>query len=228
MAQFNDHEFGTVTVRKSGLAKNIRISIAPNATIRVSMPAYAPIFAAKRTIASSRAAIRAMLLAQHTTSYVNGTQVGKSHHVVVQQASQLSVTRKKLRIVVNLPPSMNIVSSAVQQEIRGAVISALRVEAKSYLTRRLEYLAERHGLQFASIRFSHASSRWGSCSSQGVISLNIALMNLDFELIDYVLLHELTHTKYMNHSAEFWRFLGTLDPAAKQHRTVLKGHSPHI
>lgn len=228
MAQFDDHEFGTVTVRKSGLAKNIRISIAPNATIRVSMPTYAPLFAAKRTIASSRPAIRAMLRQQSGAVYENGTQVGKSHHIVVQPGNQLVVARKQLRILVTLPDSMTITEPVVQQSIRETVIAALRIEAKSYLSKRLDYLAVQHGFEFTSLRFSHASSRWGSCSSERVISLNIALMNLDFELIDYVLLHELTHTKHMNHSADFWNLLESLDPAAKAHRTKLKSHSPHI
>lgn len=228
MAQFEDPEFGTVTVRKSGLSKQIRISIAPNATVRVSMPKYAPIFAAKRSVASSRAAIRSMLRQQHTTVYTDGMQVGKSHHIVVQQGNQLKCIRKKLRIIVTLPSSQLITDSAVQQSIRESVISALRIEAKSYLGKRLEYLARQHGFQFSSIRYSHASSRWGSCSAQGVISLNIALMNLDFELIDYVLLHELTHTKHMDHSVKFWQLLESLDPKAKQHRVALKEYSPHI
>lgn len=228
MAQFEDSEFGTVTVRKSGLAKNIRISIAPNATVRVSMPSYAPLFAAKRTVASSRSAIRKMLQAQNSTIYIEGSQVGKSHHIVVITGSQFSVSRKKLRIEVTLPPSVEITGSHVQQAIREAVISALKIEAKSYLTKRLEYLAKQNNCRFSSIRFSHASSRWGSCSSEGVISLNIALMNLDFELIDYVLLHELTHTVHMNHSAEFWKLLESFDSSAKLHRSTLKSHTPHI
>ena len=59
-------------------------------------------------------------------------------------------------------------------------------------------------------------------------SLNIMLMTLPNELIDYVLLHELTHTKYMNHSPDFWRALEEVCPDAKQKRRFIKRYSPYL
>jgi len=53
-------------------------------------------------------------------------------------------------------------------------------------------------------------------------------MNLPFELIDYVIIHELCHTRHMNHSASFWREVAQFDPGYKIHRAELKKYSPHI
>ena len=109
--------------------------------------------------------------------YENGMQVGKSHSLVVHESENFNVKREGQIIHVSLPSNMSLNSPSVRTEIRDVVQQALRKEAKSYLSKRLAYLATKHNFDYEKVRFSHASSRWGSCSSNGTISLNIALMN---------------------------------------------------
>lgn len=72
---------------------------------------------------------------------------------------------------------------------------------------RVAALAELHGFKYSKAAFRRVSSRWGSCSAQGGISLAVTLPLLPVELSDYVVLHELTHTVHFDHSSAFWQRL---------------------
>jgi hypothetical protein len=156
--------------------------------------------------------------------------IGKSHTLVIRQISGdgYKIWRYGQQIVASLPEGRTLEEPEIEKALREVVISALRIEAKSYLPKRLAFLAKKYDYSYERVRFSHASGRWGSCSTTGTISLNIALMKLPFELIDYVIIHELTHTRQMNHSHEFWTLLGHADPEYKNHKRALKSESPSI
>jgi predicted metal-dependent hydrolase len=79
-----------------------------------------------------------------------------------------------------------------------------RVEAKKKLTTRLKQLAEKHGFTSNRVFIRNQQTRWGSCSHKNNISLNVKLVVLPEELIDYVILHELVHTRIHDHSKRFW------------------------
>lgn len=227
MQSIYDDEFGEIKIRRSVRASSVRISVAPDGKFRASMPPYAPVFVLKRLVKSSRSDLRKMLLSQAPAyELADGLEVGKSHRLVVRRAAETSIKRQGQQIIVNLDNYTEL--SDVEREVRDTIAAALRVEAKSYLSRRLEYLAGKMGCNYEKARFSHAGSRWGSCSSTGTISLNIALMKLPHELIDYVIVHELCHTKQMNHSPRFWQLVESVDPDYKAHRKELKKHSPSI
>lgn len=230
MPTLHDDEFGQIVIRRSKLARNVRLSIAPNGTLRVSMPFYAPLFLAKRLVNSSRASLRELHATRPAIDIHDMMQIGKSHRLSIRDGQQLVAHyAKKERIIqLTLPADIALDDPTVVQTLTPAVSEALRREAKSYLPKRLAYLAAHHGFSYEKVRFSHASTRWGSCSSNGTISLNIALMRLDFELIDYVLIHELCHTKEMNHSPAFWQLVGQCDPGHKQHRKLLKSEQPVV
>jgi predicted metal-dependent hydrolase len=80
-------------------------------------------------------------------------------------------------------------------------------EAQKKITSRLAELAKQHGFHYKKISFRNQRTRWGSCSAKGTISLNIKLAALPPDLTDYVILHELVHTRVHNHSPKFWREL---------------------
>jgi hypothetical protein len=231
MPIIQDKEFGKITIHRSNMATQVRIRVTSDGTLRASMPVHAPMFLVKHLINTSRHELR-KIISQTKPEYVfeNGMQIGKSHTLIIQATNNksLSVSNRKQKIIVKLPLDKNMGDPDVTRKVRDSVISALRLEAKSYLPNRLSYLAGKYDYKYEKVRFSHASSRWGSCGSNGTISLNIALMKLPFELIDYIIIHELSHTKYMNHSPSFWEQVASADTQYKKHRRSLKLLDPSI
>ena len=94
---------------------------------------------------------------------------------------------------------------------------------KKTLTSKLEQLAEEHGFRYNKVTIRTQRTRWGSCSPRNNISLNMKLVRLPDELMDYVILHELVHTHIHNHSKKFWaeldQYVGNAKVLAKRLRT---------
>ena len=99
-----------------------------------------------------------------------------------------------------------------------------RAQARALLLGRLEHLARQHGFVYNRVFLRCQKSRWASCSEANNINLNIQLLRLKPELIDYVLLHELVHTRIKNHSPAFWAELTDVLPNARALDKTLKQH----
>lgn len=96
--------------------------------------------------------------------------------------------------------------------------------ARERLTRRIEELATQHGFKYARLSFRNQRTRWGSCSARNNISLNVKLACLPDDLVDYVLLHELLHTRIKNHGRSFWKSIERLVPDPQGARTRLRDY----
>lgn len=115
-----------------------------------------------------------------------------------------------------------------EQRARDYQKKQLTKKAREYLPYRLEYLAKLHGYSYDKCRLSHANTRWGSCSSNRTISLNIGLMKVPPVLRDYVILHELAHLNHLDHSKAFWAEVASHDKNYKLHEKRLKMFNPGV
>ncbi len=230
MQTVDDIEFGTIEIHRHSRAKHIKVRITPQGNVRIVTPSFTPQFLVRRIVREQRTVLRAMLLDhRQVLSYEDGSPIGKSHSLhIITDAPRTTVRREKTAVILNIKEGNTLNSHETQAVLRKGIIDALRREARSYLPRRVKVLAEQFGCIYSKIGFSHAAGRWGSCNSEGKIMLNIALMKLPFELIDYVIAHELAHTKELNHSAKFWRLVESFDPHYVQHRALLKQETPAI
>lgn len=100
----------------------------------------------------------------------------------------------------------------------------LKQRSQQEITPRVLYWAEQMGLQPEKISYRFLSSRWGSCSSRGKISLNSKLIMASPEVIDSVIVHELAHLKHMNHSKKFWDLVYRHFPDYDESDRWLKKH----
>lgn len=98
----------------------------------------------------------------------------------------------------------------------------VKEQAKFHLFNHLVLLSAKTGLDFKTATIRDQRSRWGSCSSKKVINLNYKLIFLPPELMRHVLIHELCHTVYLNHSRQFWQLVESFDPDYQQHRQRLR------
>lgn len=104
-----------------------------------------------------------------------------------------------------IPRGVALESEAAQEKLREILKNVFRHEAKRVLPGRLSELARTHGFTYEEVKINSSRTRWGSCSGRKNINLSLYLMQLPWHLIDYVLLHELCHTREMNHSERFWQ-----------------------
>jgi len=102
------------------------------------------------------------------------------------------------------------------------IIEERRKLAKKILPKRLDELAKKFGFKYGKVFVKNQKTVWGSCSFRNNINLNLNLVTLDDTLIDYVLLHELTHTVHKNHQREFYNLLVKNMPNALEIRKRLK------
>ena len=97
--------------------------------------------------------------------------------------------------------------------------------ARIKLEKRIDQLSKQYNFKYNKLFIKNQKTRWGSCSEKNNINLNAKLLNLPKELIDYVIIHELVHTKVKNHSKEFWRTLDTYINNSKKYDKELKKYS---
>ena len=112
--------------------------------------------------------------------------------------------------------------SAEPQQIRDAVQAWLMRQAKALFVERLNHYAPLLNVQWHKVSLSSAATRWGSASANGAIRLNWRLVHHKRDVIDYVVAHELSHLRVMDHSPRFWDTVQSVMPDYAQRRRVLK------
>lgn len=207
-------------IRRSTKAKYIALRITPDGKLELVLPAAAKVEDGISILEKNKAWIRKRkkLLRDGDGGYYYmgeriqvareySTEVGE-HHLRLK-AGMLSITS---------PDGSTMKTTTIYNGF-------IRQQAKRYLIPRAEELAVKYNFSVTRYSLRQQKSRWGSCSSKGTISLNINLMKCPSEVIDYVIVHEFCHLRYMDHSQKFWREVEKYIPEYKKLRKQLKFYS---
>jgi predicted metal-dependent hydrolase len=134
----------------------------------------------------------------------HGVRVAIPYHTPLESALKFVQVKKKW---INRHLAKLKDYEKTRREFDQAFQSIDKEAAKKQIITRLHYLAEKYGFKYEKVTIRNQRTRWGSCSTKGNISLNIKLVALPTDLADYILLHELVHTRVHNHSSKFWKEL---------------------
>jgi len=218
---------GPVTFQKRGNTRSIRLHVQ-GSKVKVTLPSRVPYAIAEKFLLARKAWVLENIT---PASVINiGAYIGKQHRVNIQyrDTSRPSSRVSDTAISVTLPAGLDSQSSEAQRIIIKACEKALLQETKSLVVPRLQDLAYEHEFVMKSASVKRLRSRWGSCDTHKNIVLNSYLAQLPWKLIDYVLVHELAHTRHLDHSSAFWQEVGAIYPDYQQRRKATKAYSPHV
>ncbi|WP_430817127.1 M48 family metallopeptidase [Carboxylicivirga sp. RSCT41] len=230
-------QLGKVTIRQSAKASRISIRLKPFNGVSLIIPQHGDLKDGIRFLHEKREWIQKNLRKleekeQKLTIFDEQTRF-QTRSFALRISKH---TNPKVRLLlkdgilqVYYPSNMPVSSPEIQETIRYGIEEALRMEAKRFLPGRLAWLAKEHNIRYQNVTIKNLKSRWGSCSATNNINLNLHLMRLPAELIDYVLLHELCHVHEKNHGPHFWARLDImcngkarqLDKAMKDYQTKI-------
>ncbi len=201
---------GPVTFFCNRRSKNMKISVKPDKSVLVSFPFFVP----EKEIISFLAQNVSWIKSQQEKAearrnqLVEGTLLKTKLHTILlcnHNIHKIDVQDKTIKFY-----SPDFKNENVYSDIEELITRVYRLEAALLLPTRLKELAQTYGFRYGKVSIRNNKRSWGSCSSHNNISLNLQMMKLPDELIDYILLHELVHTEIRNHSEQFWKRLDQL------------------
>lgn len=207
-----DKELGRILIRVNSRARRLTFRTKED-EIRVTVPPGTTLKEIRNAIDELRLRLRSSRQAQARPlidlNYRIDAEYFKLSLITGERERFLS--RSELgEMQIICPPDADFSDKNLQAWLRKVIEEALRRNAKIILPPRLYQLSIRHNLPYKSVKINSSNGRWGSCSTRRSINLSCYLVLLPGHLIDYVLLHELAHTREMNHGERFWTLLNEM------------------
>lgn len=226
-------------------SKSLKLSVDREGKVIVTSPKYIPKFIINQFVKKNEDWIeKAIEKANSGKKFDSDTYVyifGKKYQKEVQFSTnkKTGIYVEEDKIIFNplTPPKVTKIEneetlkenpetlkekSDLKKKFQTKIDSFLKITAGHFIVKRTHLLAEKMNLNFNNITLRKQKTRWGSCSSQKNLNFNWSLVHFDTTIIDYVIIHELSHLVHMNHSPNFWELVKKYDPEFLNHRGWLK------
>jgi len=227
---FELKDIGRITIYKKRSNKSLKISVSQDNEIKISLPIWTPYAVGLEFARKNKLWIQQNLSSSGHNFRSNQT-IGKTYHLEIIQVDESKTFRSRIKghiIYIYLPTNHSIDSDEIRKKIKNVIKKALKLESSNIIKPRLDQISNQTQLNYENLVIKDLKRRWGSCDSKGNITINLYLIQLPWELIDYVLLHELVHTTHMSHDKGFWGLMNELSPYVKKLRTEIKEYRPVI
>ena len=145
--------------------------------------------------------------------------LGEPYEVIVERRPSSSITDGKFRLAQH---------HVKETSIKRALETLYRRNARQRFERRADHFANEMGVEYEEIEIRNQRTRWGSCSTNGILGLNWRLMMAPPEIIDYIIVHEVAHLRQPNHDNEFWSLVAEYDPEYESHAEWLMENSTQL
>jgi len=219
------------TVRRSPRARRMRLTVSPLGRVEVVVPRRM----AQRHVEPFVREHRDWIVATQHRIESERADCGGAGEGLPQQI-ELRAIGELWRVEAETAPRSGVREAAGTLYLKGeddpTRYAALRRwnsrKAKQYLLPWLQQWSDNSGLRFNRLTIRGQRSRWGSCSSGGNISLNRKLLFLPPEQVDYILVHELCHIRYPNHSSHFWGLVGEVLTDYRQRDAAMRQASRYV
>ncbi len=208
------------SLRKSTRARRVRLAVKPYQGLEVVIPRRFPEAEIPAILRNNREWISRQLI-KHEASFHQAAMPGSITLTFNKKSYRITCSEKLPTQWIETPLHLALSCDSEQQAI-GLLRNWIRSTAQRLFPQKIESIAKQFGFSYRKIIIRSQKTRWGSCSSSGTISLNDQLLFMPAEAVDYLMIHELCHTRHMNHSSQFWLLVRELCPDFQQHEQTLR------
>ena len=196
---------GDVRIQKKRGVKRISLRLHSSGEVRVSQPYYVPFKAGIIFAQSHSDWINKQRHKHQTLRFYDGMKISQRTILRLHYAENMRTRLHGTELAVYAPyATLDDLCGNEVILVKKAIKRAVNAEAKQLLPSRVSAISARYEFAYHTIAVKPLKARWGSCSHRRELTFNCYLMMLPWECIDYVIVHELVHTRHMNHGNVFW------------------------